>query len=91
LVVQLREGLSARNWGTIAGIIVVTVLVMIRQSVALADNERLVKRLDTSLEQIGHQELRFRSLLQHASDITMVINGERAVVYVSPALEPNAG
>jgi diguanylate cyclase (GGDEF)-like protein/PAS domain S-box-containing protein len=60
---------------------------MIRQNVALADNGRLVKRLDASVENVGRQERRLRSLLQHASDITMLINGERAVTYVSPAIE----
>jgi diguanylate cyclase (GGDEF)-like protein/PAS domain S-box-containing protein len=80
LVLQLwQEGLGLRTWGTVIGIGLMTALVMFRQHVAMADNAELTQRL-------GRQERRFRSFVQYASDITMLINAGGVVVYVSPAL-----
>ncbi len=91
LVLQLRGGLSARSWGTVVGIVVITLLLIVRQSVVMADNARLVKSLDRSMLQVRRQEQRFRSLVQHASDITMLINDQGVVAYASPALGPVLG
>jgi len=57
----------------------------------MADNARLVKSLDRSMLQVRRQEQRFRSLVQHASDITMLINDQGVVAYASPALGPVLG
>jgi diguanylate cyclase (GGDEF)-like protein/PAS domain S-box-containing protein len=92
LVFQLwREGLGARSWGTVVGIAVITALVMLRQNLAMADNAELVNRLDRSMLQLSRQERRFRSLVQHASDITMLTDARGVVVYASPALMPVLG
>jgi diguanylate cyclase (GGDEF)-like protein/PAS domain S-box-containing protein len=75
----LTDGLSAGTWGAIAGVVAITALVVIRQLVAFRDNTLL-------LDELGRQEERFRSLVQHASDITVVLDGSGVVTYASPAL-----
>lgn len=79
LSVFLGEGLSSREWGMLAGFSVITTLVVVRQLIAFHDNSRLLGRL-------SRQEERFRSLVQHASDITLVIDAQGLIQYVSPAL-----
>ncbi len=87
LVMQLwHEGLSARSWGTVVGTVVIVLLVMVRQTVAMADNAQLLQQLDHSMMDLRRMEQRFRSLVQNASDITMLINAQGIVAYVSPAL-----
>ena len=78
--VLITDGLSMRAWGVIAGVVTVTVLVVIRQLVAFNDNIRLLTNLRR------HEE-RFRSLVQHASDLTIVVDARGAVAYASPALD----
>jgi diguanylate cyclase (GGDEF)-like protein/PAS domain S-box-containing protein len=77
---MLTEGRSARTWGAIAGVVTITALVVIRQLMAFRDNTLL-------LEELGRQEERFRSLVQHASDITVVLDRSGLVTYASPALD----
>ena len=38
------KGLSARSWGTVVGTVVIVLLVMIRQTVAMADNAHLLQQ-----------------------------------------------
>ena len=78
--VLLTDGLSMRAWGIIAGVLGITMLVVIRQLVAFSDNIRL-------LTDLRRQEERFRSLVQHASDVTIVVDARGAVEYASPALD----
>jgi diguanylate cyclase (GGDEF)-like protein/PAS domain S-box-containing protein len=71
-------------WGTPMGTLLVaatglTAMVVVRQLHALADNRRLVR------ERVA-QEARFRSLVQHASDVITVVDAEARVRYVSPSL-----
>ncbi|GLI02549.1 hypothetical protein Pa4123_78270 [Phytohabitans aurantiacus] len=79
IVALLDEGLNLRAWGVVAGVVAITALVVVRQSVAFTDNAQLLARLDA-------RERRFRSLVQHASDVTLVIGGRGVVTYASPAL-----
>jgi diguanylate cyclase (GGDEF)-like protein/PAS domain S-box-containing protein len=83
----LRHGSGARAWGATIGAITITGLVLTRQILAFHDNARLVTNLDESLLQLGRHEERFRSLLQHASDITMIAGKDGQIGYASPALE----
>ena len=78
--VLIIDGLSMRAWGVIAGVVGTTMLVVIRQLVAFSDNIHLLTNLRR------HEE-RFRSLVQHASDITIVVDARGAVAYASPALD----
>jgi diguanylate cyclase (GGDEF)-like protein/PAS domain S-box-containing protein len=68
----------------VCGALTVTVLVVIRQLTAFADNAHLLARLDAS-------EQRFRSLVQYSSDITMIFDAANRVTYASPALQSVLG
>ncbi|WP_051796896.1 diguanylate cyclase domain-containing protein [Catenuloplanes japonicus] len=72
--------LSPRAWGIVAGAIVITTLVVARQLAALAENGAL-------LHTIAQQEARFRALVQHASDITIVADAQTIITYASPAVQ----
>ncbi|WP_449061831.1 diguanylate cyclase domain-containing protein [Planomonospora algeriensis] len=87
LVVALRDGLTVRTWGVVTGVIVVTSLVLVRQLVAFRDNADLLRRLDRSMLTVRRQEERFRSLVQHSSDITAVVDPSGRFTYASPAVE----
>jgi diguanylate cyclase (GGDEF)-like protein/PAS domain S-box-containing protein len=79
LVAVLGQGLDVRVWGVLVGVVVITALVVIRQLAAFTDNARLLTQLD-------EQERLLRSLVQHASDIT-IISRFGKIAYASPALE----
>jgi diguanylate cyclase (GGDEF)-like protein/PAS domain S-box-containing protein len=91
ILVLLNGQLDMRDWGVVAGAIVGTTLVLVRQLVAFADNSRLVAGLEESRLSARRQEERFRSLVQHASDITVVIGADGTVTYASPATERMLG
>ncbi|HEV7712947.1 MAG TPA: diguanylate cyclase [Asanoa sp.] len=66
LIVELAtRGLTIRTWGAVAGSVVVTALVLVRQYLVLVDNERLVRRLDESVEALGRQEEKLRDAASH--------------------------
>jgi diguanylate cyclase (GGDEF)-like protein/PAS domain S-box-containing protein len=60
---------------------------VVRQLAAFADNAGLLRRLDASMTDLRRHEQRFRSLVQHASDITVLVHPDGTVAYASPALE----
>jgi len=60
--------------------LVITVLVVARQLLAVRQNVRLLA--ETAARQ---NEARFRSLVQHSSDVIIVIDAEATVRYVSPS------
>ena len=79
LVVSLRDGrVDLRVWGVAIGAVLITALVLGRQVAALRDNERLLTELDGQAE-------RFRALVQHTSDLTLVVDYRGVVDYASPA------
>ncbi|MEV6299675.1 sensor domain-containing diguanylate cyclase [Actinoplanes sp. NPDC051861] len=79
LVYSLRDGhIDLRVWGVAIGAAAITALVLGRQVAALRDNERLLGELD-------EQRDRFRALVQHASDLTLVVDETSRVTYASPA------
>ncbi|WP_433381236.1 diguanylate cyclase domain-containing protein [Actinoplanes sp. CA-142083] len=69
-----------RIWGVAAGVLVSTALVLARQQAAFHDNERLVTEISASREW-------FSALVQQASDLTVVVNEDDTIQYVSPAAE----
>ncbi|AGZ42649.1 diguanylate cyclase domain-containing protein [Actinoplanes friuliensis] len=73
------EGLSLRSWGLVIGSLAVTLLVLGRQIAAFLDNAMLLRRL-------GEQERRFRSLIEHSSDLTVITDRRGLVTFSSPAV-----
>ena len=66
LVVQLAVvGLNIKSWGTVVGSVVITAVVAARQSVVLMENDRLVRRLDETVEALGRQEEKLRHAANH--------------------------
>lgn len=93
LLQLLRDGISVMALGTVVGMALITLIVTLRQRVAVVDNERLVARLDDNMAQLDASMQRllareswFRSLVQNASDIAIVIDADGRVTYASPAL-----
>ncbi|GAA0578150.1 hypothetical protein GCM10010172_73730 [Paractinoplanes ferrugineus] len=71
-------GADLKIWGVAAGVLVSTALVLVRQQAAFHDNERL-------LAEISRRDEWFGALAQHASDTTIVSDGDRRVTYSSPS------
>ncbi|MDY7103346.1 MAG: diguanylate cyclase [Actinomycetota bacterium] len=87
LVVALADrGLVTRTWGVLAGLLVITALVLARQLVAFNDNVHLLGRLDEAMLETTRQARRFRSMVQHSSDVTVITDARGVVTYVSPAI-----
>jgi diguanylate cyclase (GGDEF)-like protein/PAS domain S-box-containing protein len=85
------EQLTVRGRGVIFGVIIITALVVVRQLAAFSDNAGLLTRLDASMLELRRQEQRFRSLVQHASDITVIIGVDGVITYASPAILATLG
>jgi len=62
------------------GALLITGLVVVRQLLAVRQNVRLLA--ETSARQ---NEARFRSLVQHSSDVILVVEPDGAIQYVSPS------
>ena len=79
LLSLVGDGLSARSWGLVLSSVLVTLVVLGRQIVSFVDNARLLRRL-------GEQESRFRSLIEHSSDLTVITDRQGLTTFVSPAV-----
>jgi diguanylate cyclase (GGDEF)-like protein/PAS domain S-box-containing protein len=91
VAVLWREGLTVRGWGMVVGVVVVSVLVMLRQNLAFAENGRLLRRLRAAMRDMRNQEERFRSLVQNASDLTLLVGTDGTIRYASPAMRDLLG
>jgi diguanylate cyclase (GGDEF)-like protein/PAS domain S-box-containing protein len=80
VIVLVDRQLGTRVWGVVAGVVAMTACVVIRQLAAFTENDALLLRL-------RRQEERFRSMVQQASDITLVTDATGAITYASPAIE----
>jgi diguanylate cyclase (GGDEF)-like protein/PAS domain S-box-containing protein len=79
-VMALRE--TYRITDLVVGAIIMTALVMARQLTAVRENMRLY------IEQTAKEtEARFRSLVQHSSDVFAILDPLGIIRYVSPAAE----
>ncbi|MEV4639722.1 diguanylate cyclase [Actinoplanes sp. NPDC049548] len=78
-------GPGARIWGVTVGVVIITALVVGRQLVAFTDNDRLLTSLDRSMTELHRQKEWFQSLVQHASDLTLVVEPGGTIRYASPA------
>jgi diguanylate cyclase (GGDEF)-like protein/PAS domain S-box-containing protein len=79
------DGPRVRVWGVAAGAVLITFLVLGRQLAAFQDNERLLEQLDHSMLEMDSQREWFRSLVQHSSDVTVVLGQDGRIRYASPA------
>jgi diguanylate cyclase (GGDEF)-like protein/PAS domain S-box-containing protein len=86
LVATTHGAWSARVGGVLFSAIAVTALVLVRQLLATRDNVRL-QRVHAAREANEAGEARFRSLVQHSSDIIIVVDRAGEIRYVSPAVE----
>ncbi|GIJ68311.1 hypothetical protein Voc01_032280 [Virgisporangium ochraceum] len=77
---------GARVWGVAIGVLIITGLVLSRQLTAFQDNDRLLTSLDQSMLELHSQKEWFRSVVQHASDVTLVVDDRGAVSYASPSV-----
>jgi diguanylate cyclase (GGDEF)-like protein/PAS domain S-box-containing protein len=64
-----------------------TLVVVIRQLMALRENDALVSRLDAGLMELGRTEQRFRSLVQNATDVVSISGPDGLVSYISPSVQ----
>jgi diguanylate cyclase (GGDEF)-like protein/PAS domain S-box-containing protein len=87
LFIVLPVGLTLRAWGVLIGVVVISAIVVARQLMAFTDNANLLEQLDASLRELSRHEQRFRSLVQHASDITTVASQDGVFTYISPSVE----
>ncbi len=67
--------------GLAVGAVLITGLVVVRQVLAVRENARLLA--ETAARQ---NEVRFRSLVQHSSDVIIVIRPDGAIRFVSPSV-----
>jgi len=67
--------------GLAIGALCITALVVVRQVLAVRENVRLLA--ETAARQ---NEVRFRSLVQHSSDVIIVIRPDGAIRFVSPSV-----
>ncbi|EXG80260.1 diguanylate cyclase domain-containing protein [Cryptosporangium arvum] len=87
LVAVLPRSAGPKAWGVLLAVVVISVLVSIRQIDAFADNQALIQRLDKSLAALGQNERWYRSLLQHSTDITLVVDADGVLTFTSPAVK----
>jgi len=82
LVAALRTDWSPTVAGLVVGAGGLTALVVARQVVAVRENVRLVAE-----REVRRGEARFRTLVQNASDLILVIDRNGAIQYETPSVE----
>jgi diguanylate cyclase (GGDEF)-like protein/PAS domain S-box-containing protein len=91
LAVVLPADLGVQAVGALVFVALVSITVVVRQLLAFVDNAGLLDRLDASMARLSRHEQRFRVLLEHSSDIIMVIGVDGRLRYVSPAVHTVLG
>ncbi|MEU4695369.1 diguanylate cyclase [Actinoplanes sp. NPDC023714] len=87
VIVLATGGLGLTAWGALAGLIANVGLVVARQALSLAENNRLLDRLDDSLAEISRREQLLESMLRHSSEIISIAAPDGRFLFVSPAVE----
>ncbi len=82
MLVEALEPWRGRFSLVVIGGVVSTILLVIRQLLAVRQNVRLLA--ETTARET---EVRFRSLVQHSSDVIFVIGADGTISFVSPAVE----
>ena len=65
----------------------VTLLAVARQFVALLENRRLLLKTEALSAEVRRSEARFRTLVENAPDVIVVLNDKGKIVYESPSVE----
>jgi diguanylate cyclase (GGDEF)-like protein/PAS domain S-box-containing protein len=81
LLIAALEDWNEPVSGIVVGAVLITVLVLIRQFLAVRQNVRLL-----AANAARQNEARFRSMVQHSSDVIFVIRPDAAVRFVSPSV-----
>jgi diguanylate cyclase (GGDEF)-like protein/PAS domain S-box-containing protein len=87
VIVLSIQGLGLTAWGALISLLLNVALVVIRQMLALAENNTLLDQLDESLAEIRRRERRQEALLRHAAEITAIVRTDGVVKYLNPAVE----
>jgi diguanylate cyclase (GGDEF)-like protein/PAS domain S-box-containing protein len=87
LLIVARGQLEAPIGGLIIAAVGLTVVVLARQIASLAENTRLLLRTTRLADELRLSEARFRSLVQNASDVIIVVDASGNILYESPAVE----
>ena len=82
LILATRDSWDVTTGGLVIGAVILTGIVLARQAAAVRENVRLLN--DQATRQ---SEARFRSLVQNASDMIVVIDPELVVQYQTPSVE----
>jgi diguanylate cyclase (GGDEF)-like protein/PAS domain S-box-containing protein len=80
LLLEAMEGRLEPMRGLAVGAVIVTSLGVLRQLIAVRQNVRLL-----AASAVRENEARFRSLVQHSSDVILIIDAEGTIRYVSPS------
>ncbi|MEO8482621.1 MAG: EAL domain-containing protein [Acidobacteriota bacterium] len=86
LVVVAWGGSDEHTFQLLVGSLLLTVLVAVRQVVAVRENLSLHRERD-----LLNGEARFRSLVQHASDVVSIVDVHGVVSFVSPSADATLG
>jgi len=86
LLIVAQGELEAPVGGLIIAAVALTVVVLARQITSLAENSRLLVRATALADDLGRSEARFRSLVQNASDVIIIVDGAGNISYESPAV-----
>ncbi|MEV6931265.1 PAS domain S-box protein, partial [Dactylosporangium sp. NPDC051485] len=70
----------------VGGSVLLTLLVTARQLISLYENSHLLARVDASMLELRRHERRFRSLVQHSSDVLAIADEHYVLTYGSPSL-----
>jgi diguanylate cyclase (GGDEF)-like protein/PAS domain S-box-containing protein len=90
LLVSPASAWGTRATGVLAVAVAVTALVLLRQWIASRELARLQGERGAR-EAVRASEARFRSLVQHSSDIIALLDAGGTIRYVSPSIERNLG
>jgi diguanylate cyclase (GGDEF)-like protein/PAS domain S-box-containing protein len=87
LLIVAQGELEAPIGGLIIAAVGLTIVVLARQIASLAENTRLLLRTTRLADELRRSEARFRSLVQNASDVIIVVDATGNILYESPAVE----
>jgi len=87
LIIVARGELEAPIGGLIIATEGLTTVVLMRQLTSLFENTRLLLRATSLADDLSSSEARFRSLVQNASDVIVIVDAAANILYESPAVE----
>ena len=87
LLIVARGELEAPIGGLIIAAVGLTTVVLMRQLTSLFENTRLLLRATSLADDLSRSEARFRSLVQNASDVIVIVDASANILYESPAVE----